>query len=973
MAGFLRYAGLTLLVTLLCAPAAARADDPEGVPFFEQKIRPVLVKNCYKCHSSESKELKGHLLLETREGVLKGGDSGPAIVPGKPEESLLLQALRHDGLEMPPDGKLSAEAIADVERWIKMGAPDPRDGKGPPQRPAIDLAEGKKFWAFQPPRRHDLPKVKDESWPRSDIDRHILAAMEAQGLKPSRDAERVTLLRRATIDLVGLPPTPEEMDEFLNDSSPEAFAKVVDRLLMSPRFGERWGRHWLDVARYADSNGKDENLTFHEAFRYRDYVIDSLNRDKPFDRFVLEQLAGDLLPFERQAERDELLTATGLLVVGPKVLADRDFVKRRMDVIDEQVDTVGKALLGLTLGCARCHDHKFDPIPTADYYALAGIFASTRTLDGIKLGNNVVSGWMLRPIGEDGAERVTAQNEHKKKLAALTDQIKKLDAELKQQEDKATMRLPTKLVGVTVDDKEAKIVGTWKPSTYSKPYVGEGYIHDDKQAKGEKSATFTPKLPKEGNYEVFISYTASKGRSTNTPVTVRFADGEKTVEVNQEETPKLDGLFRSIGTFKFKAGSEGSVTIENKGTAGYVIVDAVRFIPAGALENEPEMAMGVPEEVKQKIAEAKANLKKLKEDEVALKAAAPPAPVLVMAVRDEEKVENCRINVRGNPHQLGDEIGRGFLSVASDEARLAMPADRSGRLELARWIASAENPLTARVIVNRVWQHLLGEGLVRTVDNLGAQGERPTHPELLDELALRFVEEGWSLKRLIREIMLSRVYQLSAEVDPAAQKVDAENRLLSHAHRRRVEAEVIRDTILFVSGRLDRSMGGPVVAHLGERAIDNDSKGGVPTDTNFRRSVYLPLIRNDVPQILEVFDFADPEVTTGRRDTTTVPTQALFLMNSPLVLDQAQAAAKRLLALEADDAGRVKDLYRRALARDPTSGEIEKALAFVGSFAAGGNAGGGEGVEKEKAEGNVEAWSALCMAVFGCTEFRFVE
>jgi hypothetical protein len=568
---------------------------------------------------------------------------------------------------------------------------------------------------------------------------------------------------------------------------------------------------------------------------------------------------------------------------------------------------------------------------------------------------------------------LAAQNEHKKKLAELAEQIKKLDAELKRQEEKATMRLPTKLVGVTVDDKEAKVVGPWKASTYSKPYVGEGYIHDDKQQKGEKSVTFTPKLPKEGDYEVYISYTASKGRSTNTPVTVRFADGEKTVVVNQEETPKLDGLFRSIGTFKFKAGSEGSVTIENKGTVGYVIVDAVRFIPAGALESEPEMAMGVPEEVKAKIAEAKANLKKLKEDESALKSAAPPAPLLVMAVRDEEKIENCRINVRGNPHQLGEEVARGFLSVAAEEARPEMPADKSGRLELARWIASAENPLTARVIVNRVWQHLLGEGLVRTADNFGAQGERPAHGELLDHLAVRFVEEGWSLKKLIREIMLSRVYQQSAEGDPVAQKVDAENRLLSHAHRRRVEAEVIRDTILFVSGKLDVAMGGPVVAHLGERAIDNDSKGGVPTDTNYRRSVYLPIIRNDVPQILEVFDFADPEVTTGRRDATTVPTQALYLMNSPFALEQAQAAAKRLLALEADDAGRVKDLYRRALARDPTSGEIEKALAFVGSFGAGGNAAGAEGDSKEKVEGSVEAWSALCLAVFGCTEFRFVE
>jgi hypothetical protein len=947
---------LVSLPTLLLLPALVQAADP-GVQFFEQKIRPVLVKHCYPCHSAEAKKVRGSLLLDTRAGLLKGGDSGPALVPGKVTESLLIKALHNDGLAMPPSGPLPEEVVADFERWVRMGAPDPRDGKTAAVKATIDLEAGRTFWAFQPPRRHEVPKVADAAWPRADLDRFVLAGLEAKNLKPARDADRRTLLRRVTIDLTGLLPIPEEIEAVLSDPSDKWLAKVVERLLASPHFGERWGRHWLDVARYADSNGKDENLTFHEAFRYRDYVIDAFNRDKPFNRFVLEQIAGDLLPGETQAQRDEQLTGTGFLVVGPKVLADRDFLKRQMDVVDEQIDTVSKAFLGLTVGCARCHDHKFDPIPTADYYALAGIFNSTRTLDGIKLGNAVVSGWMLRPLGgSDGEKRLAAQKEHQKKLTAVADQIKKVKADLKAHEDAATMRVAGKLVGFTVDDKEAKLVGSWKASQYSRPYVGDGYVHDDKTGKGEKSATFTPKLPKAGEYEVYVSYTATKGRSTNTPVTIRHADGEKTVLVNQEEKPKLDGLFRSMGKYRFEAGAAGSVTISNKDTTGYVIVDAVRFVPVGVLALDKEMAMGIPEEVRQKLATTQDKLKQLEEDEKKLKAAAPPEPLSVMAVRDEAKPGNARIAIRGNPHSLGDEVPRGFLSVAAG-SKPVIPANQSGRLELARWLTDPANPLTARVLVNRVWQKLFGEGLVRTVDNFGQQGERPTHPELLDALALKFMDDGWSVKKLIRSLVLSRAYQLSVVADEALTKGDPENRLFGRAARRRVEAEVIRDGILLVSGQLDRTPGGCAVAMLGERAIDNDSKGGVPTDANPRRSVYLPIIRNDLPQILEVFDFADPEVTTGRRDATTVATQALYLMNSPFVMEQARQTAKRLLALPGDDAARLADLYRRALGREPTKQETATALQFLAEY-------------KGR---DLERWAAVCQAMFGCTEFRLVE
>jgi hypothetical protein len=777
------------LLACLAAPALAVGADATGVAFFEQKIRPVLIQECYKCHSDQARTPKGGLRLDTRTGLLTGGDSGPAVVPGAVEESLIVEALRHEGLEMPPEGKLPDAVIADFERWIRMGAPDPRDDHAAPARADLDPDAGAASWAFQPPRHHEVPEVSDSGWPHSDVDRFILVALEAKGLEPTHDADRRTLIRRATIDLTGLPPTPGEIDAFVTDLAPDAFARVVDRLLASLRYGERWGRHWLDVARYADSNGKDENLTLHDAFRYRDYVIAAFNLDTPYDRFVREQMAGDLLPSVDQARTDEQLTATGFLVVGPKVLADRDTEKRKMDVVDEQIDAVGRAFLGLTIGCARCHDHKFDPIPTADYYALAGIFSSTRTLDGVKLNNPVVSGWMLRPLGVDGPARLAAQEEHQKALAAVAVRVKKAQANRKEHDDPAT----------------------------------------------------------------------------------------------REELERLE-------------------------------------------------------------AEQKAR-----------KAAAPPAPPLVLAVRDEDQPADARINIRGNPHNLGAEVPRGFLSRARSASVPAIPAGQSGRRELALWLTDPANPLTARVMVNRVWQHLLGEGLVRTVDNFGRQGERPSHPELLDELALRFGADGWSVKRLVRSIMLSRVYQLACVEDPAAAQIDPEDRLLWRAHRRRVEAEVIRDAILAVSGRLDTAMGGSAVSSLGERAIDNESKGGLSTEGNTRRSVYLPVIRNDLPPVFEVFDFADPDVSTGKRDTTTVATQALFLMNSPFVMDQARLTAQRLLARPLDDAGRLTDLFRRALGRPPTDDERRQARDYLG------------------ADPDLDAWTAVCLAVFGCTEFRFVE
>jgi hypothetical protein len=773
--------------------------DPAGVQFFEAKIRPVLAQHCYECHAARTKRPKGGLRLDSRAGLLKGGASGPAVVPGKADDSLLIQALRHEDLAMPPRGKLPPEVIADFERWVSMGAPDPRDGSAPRAGAGVALEAGRTFWAFQPPRRHPAPSVKDAAWPNGPIDRFVLARLEAAGLRPAPDADRAVLLRRVTIDLTGLPPTPEEVEAFVADPSPDAYERVVQRLLASPHFGERWGRHWLDVARYADSNGKDENLTFHEAWRYRDYVIRAFNEDRPFDRFVREQLAGDLLAAADRSRRDEQLVATGLLVVGPKVLFDRDPLKRKMDVVDEQIDTVGRAFLGLTLGCARCHDHKFDPVPTADYYALAGVFASTRTLDGIKENNPLVSGWMLRPLGADGDRLRASQLAQQHKLEATGEALRKAR---------------TYLLGLR----------------------------------------------------------------------------------GQDADPRL--------------------------------------------------------------AAARARVNELEAEEKKLKATAPPVPSLAMAVCDEDRPANVPLSIRGNPHAPGPVVPRGFLQVAAPGAAPKVPADRSGRLELAAWLTAPDHPLTARVFVNRVWTHLFGEGLVRSVDNFGAQGERPTHRELLDDVAVRFMEDGWSVKRLVRALVLSRAYRMAVAENQGAARIDPENKLLWRANRRRLEAEVLRDTMLVVSGRLDRRMGGSAVATLGEFAINNGGKGGITTDGNTRRSVYLPVLRGYLPPLFEVFDFADPDVSTGKRNATTVASQALYLMNSPFVMDQAREAARRLLAEAGEDGDRLALLYRRALGRVPAPAEREAVLRFLGGQADGAG---------------LEAWAAVCQAVFGCTEFRFVE
>jgi hypothetical protein len=937
---------LICLAAAWSAPARAGSDDAAGVAFFEQKIRPVLAKECYACHSAGAKKLKGGLLLDTREGVLAGGDTGPAIVPGKPDESLLLEALRHDGIEMPPKSKLPDPVIADFARWVEIGAPDPRIGKAAPARAGIDLEAGRAFWSYQPPRRHTPPAVADAGWPRTDIDRFLLAALEARGLKPVADADRATLARRLSYDLVGLPLTPGEIDAFADDDAPGAYERLVDRLLASPRFGERWGRHWLDVARYGESLTL-RGLVFKEAWRYRDYVIDAFNSDLPFDRFVEEQVAGDLLPASGIADRRRQRIATTFLVLGNNNLEEQDKGQLRMDVVDEQIDTIGKAFMAQTIGCARCHDHKFDPIPTKDYYALAGILRNVKALEDAN-----VSKWLELPLPVDPEDEAIYQR-HEGAVAALEARIKEFRKATGAVASRGALA-PDELPGIVIDDLQARKVGDWSTSQFSGNYIGTGYSYSSSDRQGEETLTFQPDLPEAGVYEVRLAYVAHRNRTKAAPVTVFSADGDEIVTVDMQADPPIDGRFVSLGRHRFERNGQGFVLVSTEGTTGAVVADAVQFLPVNPAAG---VAIATPKPKKgddgEPVKALEAQLKRLK--------ANGPKRELAMSVVEEPEIRDTRVHIRGSVHSLGEPAPRGFLQVATAGTVPAMPDKESGRRELAAWLASADNPLTARVAVNRVWHWLFGAGLVRTTDNFGTTGETPSHPELLDDLAVGFMADGWSIKRLVRRIVLSHAYQLASVDDPRARKADPEDRLLWRMNRRRLDAECIRDTILTVSGQIEHKMGGATFP-AGLDADYGFTQGGN------RRSVYAPVFRNALP---ELFDFADPSMVVGRRNQSTVAPQALFLLNHPFLLEQSRLAARALLSgPDRDDGGRLVRAYRLSLGRPPNAAEREIAMHFL---AQARDAREGEGEGEGEPAGLEETWSLLFQALFASIDFRYVD
>lgn len=939
---FLGWVGSLLWATGLLA---------SDLEFFEKQVRPLLADRCYECHGS--KKQQGGLRLDTAAGRTRGGDSGPAWVAGNPAASRLVQAVRwgDPDLQMPPKKPLPDEEVRILEEWVQRGAPAPEFDLDPWE--TVSPLSRTQHWAYQPVQAAPIPVVQDPTWPRNPLDSFTLARLEAEGMTPAPDAPAGALARRLFFDLIGLPPSPDQLAAFqaaVERDRTAAITALVDDLLASPQFGERWARHWFDVVRFAESVTL-RGFIFPEAWRYRDYVIDAFNRDLPFDQFVREQIAGDLLGGDSVEERQRRLAATTFLALGNTNLEEQDKRQLEMDVIDEQLDVLGKAFLGQAFSCARCHDHKFDPVPTRDYYALAGILASTRLLEHAN-----VSRWVERPLPLPETEEA-AMRAHEEQVAALAAEIEAVKAELKQITDTAPAKaVPVvaahELPGTVVDDSAAIAVGEWRPSTHTRPFIDQGYLHDDASGKGAKTLTFHPDLAETGLYEVRLAYPSGENRARAVPVTIFSADGEVTVTVNQQERPPVEGRFVSLGRHHFEAQGAGFVLVSNEGTTGHVVADAVQFLRvdlAAATDSSvsPEDSPSPADSTgPSRIAELERRLPELEEARKQKLATGPRRP-RVMAPTEAEPV-NLPIHHRGSVHHRGEVVPRGVWSLAFSAPVGAMPSDASGRRELADWLTAPENPLTARVFVNRVWHWLFGAGLVRSVDNFGTTGEAPSHPELLDYLATRFTEQGWSVKGLIRPLVQSRTYQQA--VAPATE-TDPLNRWLGHSSRRRLEAECLRDAMLALSGELDLSPpAGPTfdpqrTADYGFHSADR------------RRSLYLPVFRNALPEMLTVFDFADPSRVVGMRDQSTVAPQALFLMNHAFVRECAQAAARRWMETpQRQKADRLKDVGQATLGRPLTPGEESLLRTSL-----------------QQANDALDGWTEVFHALFCSLDFRYLE
>jgi cytochrome c553 len=811
----------SLIVAFLLAqaPVAEAAPNAEDLAFFETSVRPVLVEHCGKCHGATKQWAS--LRLDSRDAFLKGGDSGPAIVPGQPDESLLIQAVRQtdENLKMPPEGRLTDRQIADLVRWVERGAAFPQTAA------TAGRTRDPNHWAFQPRAAVVPPNVTHAEQVRTPVDRFLLQRLEAEGLALASETDRATLLRRVSFDLTGLPPTPGEIAAFLADERPDAYDRVVDRLLASPAYGERWGRHWLDVARYADSNGLDENVCHGNAWRYRDWVVSAVNADLPFDEFLVQQLAGDLLMTSSEGQRQSYLTATGFLTIGPKVLAEVDEAKMRMDIVDEQIEAVGRAFLGLTLGCARCHDHKFDPIQTSEYYALAGVFKSTKTMDQY----TKVAKWHENPLPGDEARQVES---------AFGEQLRGRRQALRQAVDQANAAAREALRA--------------------------------EQAAGAAGGAATPPEP--------------------------------TAEQLEAKYPE----------------------------------------------------------------ETKGALKKQREELAAFEKAGPEVPT-AMGVT-EDAVIDVAVHLRGNPLKLGEVVTRSVPAVFRGAVPPQFFSHESGRRQLAQWLTDPRHPLTSRVIVNRVWRWHFGRGLVRSTDNFGLLGELPSHPELLDWLANWFVAEGWSLKELHRLLVTSAVYRQSSTASPEGLEKDPENRLYGRADVRRLEAESVRDALLAAGDQLEQQLGGSLLK-VKNRAYFFDHTSKDLTDyTSDRRSLYLPVVRNNVYDLFQLLDYPDAAVPSGDRATTTVAPQALLMLNSDFVMQSADRLAARLLAGEGSDADRIAALWLRAYGRSPTAGEVSESLQYLGELERTLAAGQPAGAEVRR-----QAWNVLCHTTVAANEFVYLR
>jgi mono/diheme cytochrome c family protein len=867
---------LSLSGTSLALQASQATDSAE---FFELRIRPLLAKNCYACHTASR---LGGLQLDSRESILKGGNSGPAIIPGKAEESLLIQAVSrtHERLKMPPQGKLKDEEIADLTAWVKAGAFWPETAgvasTAAKSKEYTITPEQRAYWAFQPVRKPGLPKLKDPSWAKTAVDDFILAKLEAQGLAPARPADKRTLLRRATYDLTGLPPTPEEVEAFIQDASPMAFANAVDRLLASPRYGERWGRYWLDVARYSDDKLNSTNDDpYPNAFRYRDWVIQAFNQDMPYDLFVKAQIAGDLV---EGPDRKDLVPGLGLYALSPEFQDDR-------------VDVTSRGFLGLTVACAQCHDHKFDPIPTKDYYSLLGVFSSTEN-----------SEFPLAP------EPVVAEYQRLKK------RVDEQESAIKQFLEAQSAQL-----GEILATRAARyLMASRKCLGNPKQEIAAVALQENlDQETLEHWVQYLQISPKEHPFFKDWDNLQSRGG---------------TDEAFKQEAEKFQELLLSVIKEK-KAIDEknlillgGSKDREVLSQANLVSMERDKYIlwrdffSDRKIEVPVKLDSGILRYTDKRIdrfllGEWKSHLETMQAELAARKSVLPPQYPFLHTIKDSAKPANSRVHIRGNSENLGEEAPRRFLAILCGGEQVPFTRG-SGRLELAEAIASPKNPLIARVMVNRIWQHHFGSGIVRTASNFGQLGERPSHPELLDYLASRLIENHWSIKALHWEIMLSAAYALSTEYSEKSFVADPDNRFLWRAPRRRLDVEALRDSILFVSGNLDFSPGGEPMRLSEEK--------------NDRRTVYGFVSRRRLDGTLALFDFANPNNTSERRIDTDTPLQRLFFLNSAFVLRQSVALADRLNNVPNGDVeSRIRKAYRLLFCREPTATELELGLKFV--------------------------------------------
>ena len=889
---------------VLIASAVARADEvPQPaeaahVEFFESKVRPVLVQHCQSCHG-EAKQEYG-LRLDSRAATMAGSDEGPVVVEGKPGESKLLAVVHYDGdIQMPPKGKLADEEIAALTRWIELGLPWPDDGSAKPAQPMtgdeLYRHARENLWSLQPVRQPELPPVNDKSWPRRSIDHFILAKLEAAQLTPAPEADRRTLIRRATFDLLGLPPTPEEVDTFLADQSPGAWERLIDQLLASPAYGERWGRHWLDVARYADTKGYafGKERKFPYAYTYRDWVIRAFNDDMPYDEFIRQQLAADHIPDNPPHQQ----AALGFLTVGRKF-------NNEHDDIDDQIDVVTRGLLGLTVACARCHDHKYDAIPTEDYYSLYGVFASSTEPEQRPL--------ISTPAENEGYEKYkTELSKREQKFEAFKDgkHAELLEA-ARQNVTEYLVRVVTKkpedllaklpFISLNADDLKPKLITRWRQ--YLKDNAREDHPVWKALALAEVGDdAFAAELAKR-----LESWQSQSDEQFNPLIRQSLIDRPPG---NREELARTYGeqLLAAYDAWQKAGGNEEAKQ---------------KLEPAQHQLLHELLGEGTPTQVSRDdltdyLVRADRNeYRKLEKEIHSHMANSPAAPPRAMSLVDKQQLHEPRVFIRGNHHRRGDRVPRQFLRVVAGDNRQPF-AQGSGRMELARAIADPNNPLTPRVMVNRVWMHHFGRPLVATPSDFGIRSAPPVQQDVLDHLAADFVAHGWSLKRLHKEIMLSATYRQSSQDRPECRAKDPENDLLWKMNRRRLEFEPMRDALLAVSGNLDRTMFGRPVELFTNASLR-------------RRSVYGFIDRQDLPNLLRAFDFASPDQSAANRPETTVPQQALFLMNSPFVIEQAKAFVGRdEINSQTEPAARIAAMYRELFTRPPTEEELAVGKTYV--------------------------------------------